>query len=264
MPRPPQLSPEILATFVTIVETGGDASEACRIMDINQPSMSKRLAFLQHAGKLLKSPWLDKHGKTWLPTETGQKILPSVKALLNTYQAILDEAVDIAVPVESIAIGSEHLPLVKGHIPSEARVVVCDDYDRVDMLANGAVSVILTSFTKEEAKTLSNRDFNVRKVKAGVLATLNRCQTDYVAQKFGFLREKSRNFLESKNVVVEIGSLCELAAFSNKLGVILPSWYCSGLEKISPEIPFDVSIMTRKTDCHRDGTDKLVEILSKI
>src|SRR5438309_2338595 len=88
MPRPPSLSPELLQTFVTVVETEGDASRAATLLDINQPSMSKRLAQLQHAGRLLKKPWLERVGKTWMLTAEGQRVLPAVRDLLRRYEQL--------------------------------------------------------------------------------------------------------------------------------------------------------------------------------
>ena len=63
MPRPSRLSFELLETFVTVIEEEGDASRAASILDINQPSMSKRLAQLQNAGTSIRSPWLERRGK---------------------------------------------------------------------------------------------------------------------------------------------------------------------------------------------------------
>ena len=76
MPRPPTLSPELLQTFVTVAETGGDAARAAEVLEINQPSMSKRLARLQHSGRGLKKPWLERVGKTWRLTEEGERVRP--------------------------------------------------------------------------------------------------------------------------------------------------------------------------------------------
>src|SRR4051794_15015419 len=49
MPRPVSLSPELLQTFVEVIRHDGDAVAAAKTLGINQPSMSKRLAQLQHA-----------------------------------------------------------------------------------------------------------------------------------------------------------------------------------------------------------------------
>ena len=54
MPRPASLSPELLQTFIAVVGHDGDAVAAANALGINQPSMSKRLAQLQHAGRVLR------------------------------------------------------------------------------------------------------------------------------------------------------------------------------------------------------------------
>ena len=83
MPRPPSISPELMTTFVTVVRTEGDATRAAELLNINQPSMSKRLAFLQHAGRILRRPWLERVGKTWRLTEEGRRVLPAVEELVH-------------------------------------------------------------------------------------------------------------------------------------------------------------------------------------
>jgi DNA-binding transcriptional LysR family regulator len=79
------LSIDLLETFVTVIRQDGDAAQAARTLDINQPSMSKRLAFLQHSSGILKRPWLRRVGKTWLLTDEGQRVLPVVHDLLHRY-----------------------------------------------------------------------------------------------------------------------------------------------------------------------------------
>jgi DNA-binding transcriptional LysR family regulator len=93
MPRPPSISPELMTTFVTVVRTEGDATKAAEILNINQPSMSKRLAFLQHAGRILRRPWLERVGKTWHLTEEGRRVLPAVEELVHRYR-LLTEAIE--------------------------------------------------------------------------------------------------------------------------------------------------------------------------
>jgi DNA-binding transcriptional LysR family regulator len=93
MPRPPSISPELMTTFVTVVRTDGDATKAAELLNINQPSMSKRLAFLQHAGRILRRPWLERVGKTWHLTEEGRRVLPAVEELVHRYR-LLTEAID--------------------------------------------------------------------------------------------------------------------------------------------------------------------------
>ncbi|HEY8503584.1 MAG TPA: LysR family transcriptional regulator [Gemmataceae bacterium] len=85
MPRPASLSLELLRTFLTLVRRGGDASGTAAELNINQPSMSKRLGYLQHAGPVLARPWLVREGKTWKLTEEGQAVLPAVEEIVQRY-----------------------------------------------------------------------------------------------------------------------------------------------------------------------------------
>jgi DNA-binding transcriptional LysR family regulator len=75
----------------------GDATRAAEILDINQPSMSKRLAFLQHAGRIIRRPWLERVGKHWQLTEEGRRVLPAVEELVHRYR-LLTEAIEEARP----------------------------------------------------------------------------------------------------------------------------------------------------------------------
>src|SRR5262245_15635420 len=107
MPRPVSLSPELLQTFVAVVGHDGDAVAAADELGINQPSMSKRLAQLQHAGKVLRRPWLDRRGKTWVLTDEGRRVLPSAEDLVHRYEQLRKFA-DAAVPPGlSVACGQD-------------------------------------------------------------------------------------------------------------------------------------------------------------
>ncbi len=82
-----------MTTFVTVVRTEGDATQAADALRVNQPSMSKRLAFLQHAGRILRKPWLERVGKTWHLTEEGRRVLPAVEELVHRYR-LLTESIE--------------------------------------------------------------------------------------------------------------------------------------------------------------------------
>ena len=86
-----------MTTFITVIRNEGDATRAAEILDINQPSMSKRLAFLQHAGRILRKPWLERVGKNWRLTEEGRRVLPAVEELVHRYR-LLTEAIEEARP----------------------------------------------------------------------------------------------------------------------------------------------------------------------
>src|SRR4051812_18147584 len=85
MPRTSRLSIELLQTFLCLLDHGGDTTAAAAELGINQPSMSKRLAFLQHPGRGITRPWLRRAGKTWTATAEGLRVLPAVRDLLARY-----------------------------------------------------------------------------------------------------------------------------------------------------------------------------------
>ncbi len=86
MPRSLTLSFELLETFVTLIRHHGEAAAVMRELELNQPTLSKRLRHLQHKGALLDRPWLVREGKTWKPTTEGQKVLPAVEDLVDRHR----------------------------------------------------------------------------------------------------------------------------------------------------------------------------------
>lgn len=88
MPRSSQLSIELLQTFLTLLEHDGDALAAAAKLDINQPSMSKRLAVLQHTGRGITRPWVKREGKSWTATAEGLRVLPAVRDILARYDRL--------------------------------------------------------------------------------------------------------------------------------------------------------------------------------
>ncbi len=86
MPRTVRLSFELLETLVALVRGGGEASSAMKTLEINQPTLSKRLKYLQHAGPLLDRPWVERRGKTWELTEEGKRVWPAVLELVEGHE----------------------------------------------------------------------------------------------------------------------------------------------------------------------------------
>jgi len=86
MPRSVSLSFELLQTFVSLIRHEGEAAAVMRELELEQPTLSKRLKYLQHAGPLLERPWLVREGKTWKLTDEGRKVWPAVKELVDLYQ----------------------------------------------------------------------------------------------------------------------------------------------------------------------------------
>ena len=85
MPRSVTLSFELLETLVVLIRAGGEASAAMKELGINQPSLSKRLKHLQHAGAAAERPWLVRNGKTWELTDEGRRVWPAVTELVDRY-----------------------------------------------------------------------------------------------------------------------------------------------------------------------------------
>ena len=92
MPRASRLSFELLETFLSVVEEGGDASRAAARLGINQPSMSKRLSQLQGSGASIGSPWLERSGKTWGMTGEGRRVFPAVGEVVRRHRALAEFA----------------------------------------------------------------------------------------------------------------------------------------------------------------------------
>jgi DNA-binding transcriptional LysR family regulator len=88
VPRVSRVSLDLLQTFLLVLDRDGDAMAAARELKINQPSMSKRLGVLQHAGRGLRRPWLERVGKTWEITAEGRRVLPAVRDICARYERL--------------------------------------------------------------------------------------------------------------------------------------------------------------------------------
>jgi DNA-binding transcriptional LysR family regulator len=89
MPRSVTLSFELLETFVTLIREAGDAAAVTERLGLNQPTVSKRLRYLQHAGALLDRPWLVREGKTWRLTDEGRRVWPAAAELVDRHENLL-------------------------------------------------------------------------------------------------------------------------------------------------------------------------------
>lgn len=86
MPRTAHVPFDLLETFVAVLNCDGDAARAALALDINQPSMSKRLATLRRLiAERTGNPWLLRFGKRWRPTDEGQRVRPVVSDLVARY-----------------------------------------------------------------------------------------------------------------------------------------------------------------------------------
>lgn len=148
----------MMTTFVTVVRTDGDATKAAEHLHINQPSMSKRLAFLQHAGRILRRPWLERVGKTWHLTEEGRRVLPAVEELVHRYR-LLTESIDEERPSVVFGTGSGGaadyvrravLAFRKRHPGATFRVSARPATARVEGVANGSLDLACVRLSPAE------------------------------------------------------------------------------------------------------------------
>jgi DNA-binding transcriptional LysR family regulator len=154
MPRPSQLSFDLLETFLRVVEADGDAAAAARLLDINQPSMSKRLAVLQRPGPLLPRPWLVRRGKTWRLTAEGERVLEAVREMVRRREQLhdflharADDLPDVSVACGQEAVTDLVLPAVKRfrrrRPHGRVRIATPSGRDRVTGVATGVYDLAL-------------------------------------------------------------------------------------------------------------------------
>lgn len=173
MPRPVSLSPELLQTFLAVVAEDGDAVAAAKALGINQPSMSKRLAQLQHAGRVLRRPWLERRGKTWLLTEEGRRVLPSVDDLVHRYEQLRRFA-DSAAPVGlAVACGQESAGNLmlrsvrrfrEQHPDAPIRIASPRGAARIEGVASGLFELATVTHTPDQIREIARRELHVEEL----------------------------------------------------------------------------------------------------
>jgi DNA-binding transcriptional LysR family regulator len=172
MPRPSRLSLELLDTFLRVLDHDGDATAAARELGINQPSMSKRLAVLQHAGRGLRRPWLVRVGKNWQATDEGRRVLPAVRDIRSRYERLthfLDDR-GAAPPAFTFACGQQ---AVLGFVLRAAqrfhreqpalpfRISQLRGSARIEGVANGALDLAAVTHDEEMITVLARRELHV-------------------------------------------------------------------------------------------------------
>jgi DNA-binding transcriptional LysR family regulator len=172
MPRSSRLSIELLETFLRVLDHEGDAMAAARELGINQPSMSKRLAFLQHAGRVLKKPWLVREGKTWKPTEEGDRVLTAVRDLHARYENLtrfLDRSRS-GLPLFHFACGQQAaqtfvlralLRFREEHSTEPLRITHLRGQARIQGVANGALDLATVTDDEETILREARRELHI-------------------------------------------------------------------------------------------------------
>jgi DNA-binding transcriptional LysR family regulator len=172
MPRTVSLSFELLETVVALVRAGGEASSAIKELGINQPSLSKRLKYLQHAGPLLDRPWLVRNGRTWELTDEGRRVWPAIAELVDRYdnlEAFLDGHRSIASSVrfscgQLMAAGlvRDALQLLEQEHPqTRLRISTLRGRSRIEGVSNGSLDLATVSHDEPSIAEIARRPLYV-------------------------------------------------------------------------------------------------------
>ena len=168
MPRASSLSIELFRTLVVLNRNDGDAMVSAHELGINQPSMSKRLSFLQHAGKMLSRPWVERVGQKWRLTDEGEKKYPAVEEIVRRYRQLLgdDEEEPAALKEVSFACGQtaiggyartvaerflSEMPEVKLRLSTPRSRL------RIEGVANGSIDLAEVTHDERSIRSIAHR-----------------------------------------------------------------------------------------------------------
>jgi DNA-binding transcriptional LysR family regulator len=174
MPRSVSLSFELLQTFVSLIRHEGEAAAVMRELELNQPTLSKRLKYLQHAGPLLNRPWLVREGKTWKLTAEGRKVWPAVEELVDRYHNLhtfVDEGGKPAgaAPVhfacgQAMAAGLVRRALVefrKQHPDARLRISTLRGRARIEGVSNGSLDLAIVTHDEPSILEIARRSLHI-------------------------------------------------------------------------------------------------------
>jgi DNA-binding transcriptional LysR family regulator len=174
MPRTLTLSFELLEAFVALIRSGGDAAQAMRALGINQPTMSKRLRYVQHVGPLLDRPWVVRQGKTWELTDEGKRVWPAVLELVERYenlQGFLGRAGEETGPTAvHFACGQQMVAgLVRQALQSFRKehpqvalwITTLRGRARIEGVSNGALDLAIVTHDEPSIQELARRPLHV-------------------------------------------------------------------------------------------------------
>jgi LysR family positive regulator for ilvC len=190
VPRPVSLSFDLLLTFVRLMENDGDASQTARLLKINQPSMSKRLRYLQLKSPVLPHPWLVREGKTWKLTPDGERALPAVRDLIGRYEQLVTFVGEheLQQPDLTFACGRESslgfvrdalLEFRRQHPRVRLRICTMRGASRIEGVANGALDLATVSHDPASILEISRRDLYIEPLVHHRLALICRQGTEW-------------------------------------------------------------------------------------
>ena len=197
MPRPANLSLELLRTFALLVRNEGDASRTARQLGINQASVSKRLRSLGRAGGPLARPWLVREGKLWKLTDEGRAVLPAVEELVRRYERLADFVNQPEKAAVRLGCGQRSvLGFVRVAIQrfrqkcptAKLRVSTMRGRARIEGVAAGSLDLAIVSHDDADIKEIARRPLVVEPLTGDPLVAVSSADASW-KQRFGQLPE---------------------------------------------------------------------------
>jgi len=167
MPRKASLSFELLETFIRLLGNGGDAAATAHQLNLNQPSMSKRMSLLQATARVTR-PWLRREGKTWLATDEGKRVQGAVREIVRRYHKLIRfmRGLDIQRPDVLFACGQRALTgfvqrAVSGFLRDQPdlhlRVSTPGSKQRIEGVASGQFDLAAVSHDEPAIRAIARR-----------------------------------------------------------------------------------------------------------
>jgi DNA-binding transcriptional LysR family regulator len=129
--------------------------------------MSKRLASLQHCGRILHRPWVEREGKQWRLTEEGCRVLPAVEELLRRYEHLTAFVETAGHPGVVFACGREALTSFvldavqrfRREQPQAPRVGLATPRGerRIEGVANGLFDLAVVTHDSDQIRAVARR-----------------------------------------------------------------------------------------------------------
>lgn len=174
MPRPEIiLTPELLRTFVTLIQCDGSVSRTAEALGINEASVSKRIKPLHSSGtgpRVGRLLWLRKVGKTFFPTDEGTAMYDMAIDQLRRWELFTAIATTERLPLVTFACGQEAVTgfvrdAVKQFHTSTPNVMLRlstqRGRDRILGVAGGQFDLAVVGHDPNSIQRLARRDLHI-------------------------------------------------------------------------------------------------------
>lgn len=199
MPRPASISIELLETFVLLIRNEGDTLRTAAELGINQPSISKRLQFLQHAGRPLSRPWLERRGRRWVLTEEGQSVFAAVEDLIQRYHRLVGFAAQTAPPALRFACGQQSvvgfveaasIEFRKLYPEVRLRISTMRGRARIESVAAGLLDLATVTHDDADIREIARQPLFIEPISTTTLVAVG-TSTAVWSDRFGSLSKKT-------------------------------------------------------------------------